>query len=860
MSTLAPKLQDQISYERPVGAAPSALGSAVGALLDLGDDFVRAQAKGGPSESDKKGMALSEYVSRLDEISMSETTPGEQTRLAERARRDFLTRYPQYRTDILEISSAEFGFDPGEADPRRAITDGFNEWLQSPKGMAAAATIPGIGSGDVAASTDTESRLYAAFLRDNATQADIARLADSQATDEIKWRTLSGAWTQNTVEAAAGMAINATQNPELRSNPEIGMNILDQAISTTRNQMLAEGAAAGIDPHFLQARLDSVVAPLVALRETWHSNLENPGRVLDAFTKANELGVTEAMVSAIGPIASDPVAREIFYTQFLSNEINGENITRFMETVTQMQTNNEFNPVTLGVSVMPGVDEVITEQDAAVVSPATVTEWRNQEAQNPGYLQDRVALASGALANANLETSEGKQAAMVALQHINVATEAYQGPMGVNTLRRLFTPQNIDKIKALGPEGEALLAATLIKQVRHNRALVAESGTLTRDARIRIENGRFIAERRLRFGMGEWTPVTDGQLGQSVAAVNEIANIAFRVPGIASQIQNATQWLYRGVEPSREQINQETTWSNKNIEEASVTATASPNPLLPLIDRTEGAGSYDTLFGHSQRGNGRFAGIKVSEMTIGEALQFADTSGAYGQWVKEELGRIGHTPRVATPMGRYQFVGTTLRSVAEQMGLSMDTLFDQRTQDAMFDFHARQTLRGKTGQAALNAIRGQWEGFKNVSDEELLRAVNAFKGLPPVDPSTLNVAGGSNRQSPLVDNVLSTRGNGDTGESGDVVEDPNLGAQDVRTINPGSATAGQGDGRTVTPSISGGEQGGGEGAGEEGRRGSRQFSRETRERIRAALSARDGQRASDEDVDAILQALEEAQE
>lgn len=149
--------------------------------------------------------------------------------------------------------------------------------------------------------------------------------------------------------------------------------------------------------------------------------------------------------------------------------------------------------------------------------------------------------------------------------------------------------------------------------------------------------------------------------------------------------------------------------------------------LLSLIDRTEGGANYDTLFGHSQK-SGPFSGTQISNMTLGELGKFADPSGQYGQWVKGKVGRV------ATPLGRYQFVGTTLRNVAKDMGLPDDTVFNRGTQDAMFKHHARKTLaRASTPDAKRALMRGQWEGFNSVSDAELDSAIAAFEsGLKPM--------------------------------------------------------------------------------------------------------------------------------
>lgn len=149
---------------------------------------------------------------------------------------------------------------------------------------------------------------------------------------------------------------------------------------------------------------------------------------------------------------------------------------------------------------------------------------------------------------------------------------------------------------------------------------------------------------------------------------------------------------------------------------------AGDGTLTSLIDKTEGAGSYDTLYGHSQK-SGPFKGTQISNMTLGDLYNFSDPSGEYGQWVK---GQVGH---VATPLGRYQFVGSTLRNVAQDMGLPDDTVFNRGTQDAIFKHHARNTLaRAQSPAEKRRLIRGQWEGFKNVSDDELDAAIARFEG------------------------------------------------------------------------------------------------------------------------------------
>lgn len=137
---------------------------------------------------------------------------------------------------------------------------------------------------------------------------------------------------------------------------------------------------------------------------------------------------------------------------------------------------------------------------------------------------------------------------------------------------------------------------------------------------------------------------------------------------------------------------------------------------LDVMDRTEGGGSYSALFGHSQ--NSRFKGIDVSRMTLGQLREFSRPDGPYGQWVKSQVGRV------ATPMGRYQFVGSTLFRVAEQMGLPDSTVFSADVQDRMFEYQLRQRLsRGNTLLEKVEQVRQEWEGFKNVPTAQLIDLV-----------------------------------------------------------------------------------------------------------------------------------------
>lgn len=157
--------------------------------------------------------------------------------------------------------------------------------------------------------------------------------------------------------------------------------------------------------------------------------------------------------------------------------------------------------------------------------------------------------------------------------------------------------------------------------------------------------------------------------------------------------------------------------------ERTMNTSNSDHPFISMIDRTEGGGDYDALLGFSNRNH--FSGVRVTDMTLAEIDNFARTT--YGAWSRDwkRRNRHGDASVASTPMGRYQFVNTTLQSVARQMGLSPETKFTPEVQDRVFDFYLRSRLsRANTLPEKRAQLRNAWEGFKHVSNAELDEAIN----------------------------------------------------------------------------------------------------------------------------------------
>ena len=145
-----------------------------------------------------------------------------------------------------------------------------------------------------------------------------------------------------------------------------------------------------------------------------------------------------------------------------------------------------------------------------------------------------------------------------------------------------------------------------------------------------------------------------------------------------------------------------------------------PERVRAGIFAGESGGDYNALFGYSNR-QGPFAGVRVSDMSVNDVMSFTDPRGPYAQWVKGQVGRI------ATPVGAYQVVGSTLRDAVKGLGLTGNERFDQATQDAIG--HWIYQTQGT----------GAWEGYRGPQDgggsaPMGLLSMSTSGGMPEMQP------------------------------------------------------------------------------------------------------------------------------
>jgi hypothetical protein len=204
------------------------------------------------------------------------------------------------------------------------------------------------------------------------------------------------------------------------------------------------------------------------------------------------------------------------------------------------------------------------------------------------------------------------------------------------------------------------------------------------------------------------------------------------------------------------------------------------------IDRTESGGGsdqYDTLFGHQNRQNG----VRVSQMTLGEASEFSNPNGQYAQSVNSEIGRI------ATPMGKFQIVGTTLRGIQENLGLPDDVPFSPAVQEQMGLYLAQQRVNGpRSRQGMRDGLRAEWEGFKDLSDAELDVMIDEIRSMPTVTRDSILAAAQNGLQRPTTQ--TSQTGFGGDGFTASMAASGQFTPQEILgQVNPLRSAAQQGD-------------------------------------------------------------------
>ena len=129
------------------------------------------------------------------------------------------------------------------------------------------------------------------------------------------------------------------------------------------------------------------------------------------------------------------------------------------------------------------------------------------------------------------------------------------------------------------------------------------------------------------------------------------------------------------------------TTPDEDIEKGGVLYESTIDSIKDRVSDVEGtsdAGGYDRLLG-GQEGN---FGVNPSTMTIAEVLAFQAKRGegsyaSYSQGVNKKNNqlRADGTPKISTPVGKYQVVGSTLQGLVDNGIVDINDKFDAATQE-----------------------------------------------------------------------------------------------------------------------------------------------------------------------------------
>ena len=155
-------------------------------------------------------------------------------------------------------------------------------------------------------------------------------------------------------------------------------------------------------------------------------------------------------------------------------------------------------------------------------------------------------------------------------------------------------------------------------------------------------------------------------------------------------------------------------WTGMSPTEWTEAGTASQKGILDLIAQRESGGDYNAAWGGTKFTGGN---LSLVNMTLNEILAVQ----------KQMLAHPENTAN-SSALGRYQIVGTTLRGLMKELGLSGDELFSTEMQDRL----ASQLVRRRLPQG-VEGLRNEWEGLRNVPPALIQQALNQ-QSIDRVDP------------------------------------------------------------------------------------------------------------------------------
>ena len=169
-----------------------------------------------------------------------------------------------------------------------------------------------------------------------------------------------------------------------------------------------------------------------------------------------------------------------------------------------------------------------------------------------------------------------------------------------------------------------------------------------------------------------------------------------------------------------------------------------PVAFLDLVAQGEsGSAGYDAVLGSGKYG---MPDKPVSQITLDEVLEFGD--------------RLRHDKRNNTnssALGRYQIVGSTLRSAMKALGLKGSDIYNAAMQDKIATYLARDAGNSP------DKLRKVWTSLEKISDEKISSAYRQLSAQPDASP----VGNGSDSNPMAAAAMLDSRNTGSPDERQD---------------------------------------------------------------------------------------------
>lgn len=679
----APKLDGGVAYEQPV-QAPNAM-SAIAGLFNFGIESL-ASAGGGeapkPTEGDKFDAAIGEFVN----------SKGGAFSWDKKSAREFIFQNPQFAPEMKAYLEGGGVFDTPEAVAEESAT----KWFETPEGMMAVASTEGLSP------EDRDAELARRVTVAKQQEAELARLQRETATLEAEGTLTTKRWD----------ALKPTSK-----------DMVDDTVSTVLAPIVQEvmnGVTVDVPEELKQ---------LLGIRYSTIDMSNLPAVLAD--TK-NYLGkqARGAYVNNFGEdvLPSEDWNKEVFGSIDGLIEI-GKAIDSPQERAAAMQAIIESGALKRlddsGIAVSLEILKSVPPESAAglLALPALDGPLREILAVD-GVLLGSKQIAEGA---ASLSVKEAKDVATDTIQIIDKGiTPAFFTAFKESAKRSGFNvvdsnsfksiiSNNIEEIKKLStsnPEFRAEMSDFLNADIQQTISVIKSN--LIAGVSIQFDGKQFVmvpekgtlAEQKWNDTYRPYKKSAENQLpdGMNLDTLNEKLGALGLLGDVGKEVQESIGMLNAPEVKASAGAGREITPRGRGRGRGAAggpSASVEPDWWTPIkngIFAGESGGDYNALFGYSNREGGKFAGKKLTDMTVDEALAFAAPSGEYGSWVKGQIGRV------ATPMGAYQIVGTTLRAAKEGLGLTGDEVMTTELQDklGMWIYEQQGT--------------GAWEGYAGPRD------------------------------------------------------------------------------------------------------------------------------------------------